>query len=131
MVVSYAALHIIDAVLFCDPKSPVKHGATHNDRRDILRGTTHYNNIYKHYSILSRVANIARYLEDKNTGNVVLFNIYMPFDKVRDLLVKHHFLQIINSAANFLAPKHTEKLVRRFNSYFRSAEQQPAKDNKK
>jgi hypothetical protein len=123
VVVSYAALHIIDAVLFCDPKAPIKHGVTHSDRRDILRGTTHYNNIYRHYSILSRASNIACYLEDRDTGNVILFSIYMPSDKVRDTLIKNHFWQIIKSSANFLAPKHTEKLKCRFNSYFSSAEQ--------
>lgn len=130
VVVFYTALHIVDAVLFCDPRAPIKHGSTHSDRRDVLKGITHYEKIYQHYSIIWRVSNIARYLEDKNTGNVVLFNLFMPPKKVKDELINHHLQQVINSSSNFLPPKLAEQIKQRFNSYF-SETQPQTEENKK
>ncbi len=102
VVLFYASLHIIDAVFFCDPKISEKHGRTHNIRRDILRGVTHYTNISRHYSPMYRIANIARYIEDRRTGSIMAFDVFMPADELEGELIKRHFWQILKSSSNFL-----------------------------
>jgi hypothetical protein len=119
-VVFYAALHIVDAMLFSDPKSPVKHGTAHHDRKDTLEGTTHYQHIYKHYSILFRATKVARYLQAPGTGNTMVFSVYMPRDKLVNTLIRHHLWQVTKSAASFLPPKHRTQLKEKFGHHFGS-----------
>lgn len=116
VVLFYASLHIVDAILFVDSKTAKNHGETHNIRKDILKGTTRYRNIYKHYAPIDRASHIARYCENRDTGKTTMFFIYMPPEKMRDELIKHRFQQIINSAANFLPQKDSELLNQKFNS---------------
>jgi len=118
----YAAMHIVEAVLFCDPKAPRKHGITHQQRNDILKGTRHYENIYRHYSIIYRAALIARYLEDSNTGKRILFQEYLPVEKVQNELIQGRFGQVVKSAANFLPSKFSGLLDEKFKDVFAVAE---------
>ncbi|MBL7186124.1 MAG: hypothetical protein ISS70_07340 [Phycisphaerae bacterium] len=126
VVVFYAALHVVDAVFFCDPKAPKKHGISHSERNDILKGTVHYQKIYEHYCIMSRVSHVARYLQDRSTGRTVVFSTYMPTEVVRQQLVKHRLWQVIKSAANFLPDKLATKLTEKYRSSFDVSEGGPA-----
>jgi len=116
VVLFYASLHIVDAILFVDPKTTKNHGETHNIRKDILKGTTRYGNIYKHYAPIERASYIARYCENRKTGKPTVFFVYMPHEKVQDELIKHRFQQIIKSATNFLPQKDSELLNKKFHS---------------
>lgn len=102
----YAALHIIDAILFKHHNK--KHGQTHGVREAILKAKS-YQHIYKHYRELSSASKIARYLTD-GSGHSVVFEDYMSQSTVKDILIKHHLQQIIKSAKNFLDDASFKKL---------------------
>jgi len=114
----YTALHVVDAILFYDRKSPAKHGKTHSGRNDILKNTPRYKHICKYYMLLFRASKVARYLADDHTGTVTRFDIYMPHETVIEEVLKRDLWQILKSAGNFLPPAHTEKLRAKFQGLF-------------
>jgi len=114
----YAGLHIVDAILFCDPQSQRKHGGTHSDRTDCLRGARRYDHIYRQYAPLWRASKIARYLQNAGSDSTILFKQYMTVEQVEEKLVRFHLWQLIKSAANFLPDEHTKRLTDAFAGHF-------------
>lgn len=103
VVAFYRALHIVEAVFFCD--HPAKHGRNHETREDMLKRTKRYQQIYKHYRTLWAASTIARYLEDHSTGTTYAsFNDYMSPADVQGLILNHYLKQVEKSAAKFLPP---------------------------
>ncbi len=127
----YSALHIVEAVFFSDQADDrTKHGQNHDGREAVLKGATSYHKIWEHYRELLSASIIARYLQDRS-GRTILFNVYMSETKVREVLVKHHFWQLIKSASKFLTSQSADSLKRRFNSYFAAPEPQIKADKDK
>ncbi len=91
VVAFYKALHLVDAMLYCDHSD--RHGVDHSHRQQILKKNRKYENIYKHYRQLSAASSIARYLEH-GPENYRAFSEYLDPDKVVSLLVNHHLKQL-------------------------------------
>ncbi len=120
----YAALHIVDAVLFRkEGDSRRKHGGTHSLREDILKRTNKYTEIYRHYNKLQRAAYVARYLQEPRQRRVTLFNDYLSPKQVRDKVIKHWLWCVIKSAGNFLESTQAKSLRERFNELFKPAKE--------
>jgi len=96
----YKALHLIDAMLFCDHSC--KHGGDHKERQRVLKTTRKYNNIYEHYRPLFAASCIARYLEHGSV-DYSAFSTYLNPEQVVSKLVNHHLKQLETSVMRILA----------------------------
>jgi hypothetical protein len=101
IVAFYRALHIVEAVFFCDHRD--KHGRNHETREDMLKRTPRYQQIYKHYRTLWAASTVARYLEDHSASKTYRsFSEYMSPADVQGLILNHYLKQVEKSAARFL-----------------------------
>jgi hypothetical protein len=91
----YKALHVVEAVFANDPS--IRHTSDHSTRERTLKMNRKFDNIYRHYSPLSRASLNARYLMSHSC-----FDDYMPPSDVVDVLLKHNLKQVENSARKFL-----------------------------
>jgi hypothetical protein len=97
----YAALHIIEAIFYVNEKDAQnKHGQKHERREGMLKHH-HYSNLWKHYRELQSASTIARYMQGPG-GKACLFRIYMPPEKVKEILIGRHLGQLIKSAKKFI-----------------------------
>ena len=103
----YAALHVIEA-LFASEKPP-EHGQAHERREFLLKERRKYSNVYAHYRPLQSAATIARYLKD----GVVAFGDQMSPMDVHSILMRHHLVSILQSAAKLdLLPEPLREILR-------------------
>ncbi len=120
----YAALHVVEAVFHSNQKTEERHGQTHEHRNRILKYDRRYQHIYKNYRILYSASLVARYLEDcSNASTHILFDKYLPPEKVISELIRDKFWQILKSAGQFLKPEFGEALTRKFSETFNSQPQ--------
>ena len=98
----YKALHVVEAVFSNDPR--ITHTSDHESRFATLKSNRKYQNIYRHYSVLSRVSLVARYLGgvDRQGRGVQLFDDYMKPDVVASKVLFHHLKQVENSARQLI-----------------------------
>ncbi len=98
----YIAVHVVDGMLFSQEEHPMrKHGFDHQRRQNILKRTSRYQPLYKHYRRLREASEVARYLEDKQ-GKATFFQRFMPFDKVLNNLIGTDLKILIEQACTFL-----------------------------
>ncbi|KKN13937.1 hypothetical protein LCGC14_1001230 [marine sediment metagenome] len=65
----YKALHLVEALLARDKK---RHQNSHVAREKLLKASTRYESIYKHYRPLWRASMVARYLHYENVAVIKL-----------------------------------------------------------
>ena len=107
----YAALHVVEALYAC--QSPVFHGQGHERREAALKRDGRYKQIYRHYRRLWNASTIARYLDD-GTRSYETFHDYFSPEEVRTLLMQHHLLSILQSAAKLnLLPQTSRELIKK------------------
>lgn len=106
----YKALHLVEAVFCCDPKSPKKHTCEHSVRNGMLRGTKSFSKIWKHYAPLYRLSLLARYLHHTNGGGGhQSFADYMSVDDVKDKVLGHRLKQIEKACKNRMQKRQLAK----------------------
>lgn len=110
----YTALHIIEAVFYKSRKhGSCKHGQRHEGREQILKHTRSYKTIWEHYRIMQSASIIARYLHG-DSANATVFQKYMPPEKVKNILIKHHLGSLIKSASKFLSDQTAKRVEVKF-----------------
>jgi len=97
----YAGLHIVDAVLYNNNQGLRKHGQSHNNREELLKGNNKFKKIWSCYWSLHNESVVARYLGNTISDEHVDFNKYMPDEKLKSFL-KEKLGGLIKSVANFL-----------------------------
>ena len=96
----YKALHIVEAVFATEGRTTTDH----RTRSQILKTTRKYEALYRHFSPLRRVSEIARYLHDDSSGNEYpCFDTYAPPKVVAQTFLFHHLKQVENAASRFLS----------------------------
>ena len=101
VVAFYKALHLVEAVFETDKAG---HARSHESRERLLKTTTRYNNIYKHYRPLAAAATVARYLA-LSSKEFESFGDYMPAEVVERLIVGHHLRQLEKSVLKIVGPE--------------------------
>jgi hypothetical protein len=96
----YKALHIVEAVFAAN--GPRRHGGSHPDREQLLKGNRQYSNIWKHYRPLWAASTIARYLEYQGS-QYASFTAYMDHRRVQSEIINHRLRQVETSAQHFLS----------------------------
>jgi hypothetical protein len=99
VVAFYKALHLVDAMLFCD--HPCKHGGDHTERARILKVTQKYQNIYRNFRPLSAASCVARYLATDGR-EYSAFAAYLSPDQVMAVLINHHLKQVEDRVTRIL-----------------------------
>jgi hypothetical protein len=99
IVAFYKALHIVDAVLFANHSD--KHGGSHDNRNQILKTTTRYQNLYRHYRPLFSASLVGRYLET-DQQQFRCFDDYLSAADVVSILLDHHLRQLEKSAEKII-----------------------------
>jgi len=104
----YKALHVVDAMLEED-EAPMPND--HKRRAAILKSDPRYDNVYRHYHVLSNASSIARYLSDLRHTEFRSFADFLKADQVPATIVRHRLHQLEESAIK-LMPKNSKALVR-------------------
>lgn len=101
----YAALHIVDAVLFHTQQGYGKHGQSHDKRESIIKQDNKLKKIWECYRPLLNNSIIARYLQGYRTPPdiTVDFDKVMPDDKLIDF-IKERLGGLINSSMKLIPP---------------------------
>jgi len=99
----YAALHIVDAVLFCTQQGYQQHGQSHDRREATVKGDNKLKKIWDCYRPLLNHSIIARYLQGSKTppDTAIDFNKVMSDEKLITFL-KERLGGLINSAIKFM-----------------------------
>ena len=112
-VIFYTALHIVEALFFREAaRLNRKHGHSHEEREQMLKGTGRYKNIYRHYRPLQSASVKARYLDGAT------FASHMSAKQVQDELIKGHLWKVIQTASRFLSDSSGKVLQKAFKQTF-------------
>ena len=111
----YAALHIVDAVLFYTQKGFQRHGQSHDKREAIIKNDHRLEKIWDCYRPLQNHSIIARYLQGPKTPP----NAHVDFDKVMPdekliTFIKERLGGLINSAIKFIPDDKDHELKKAF-----------------
>jgi hypothetical protein len=111
----YAALHIVDTVLFHTQTGYQQHGQSHDTRETIIKNNNKLQKIWDCYRPLLNQSIIARYLQGSKTppNMAIDFDKVMPNDKLV-LFIKEKLGGLIISASNFIPPAQGKELGEAF-----------------
>lgn len=84
----YAALHIVDAVLYHNNRGLQRHGQTHNYRERLVKYNPKFQHMWTFYWSLHNESVVARYLQLERTpiDTHIDFDVRMPDDKLGPFL---------------------------------------------
>lgn len=111
----YAALHIVDTVLFHTQKGYQQHGQSHDKRDTIIKGDNKLEKIWDCYRPLLNHSIIARYLQGSGTPPEIAidFNKVMPNEKLI-LFIKEKLGGLIDAASTHIPPEQATELEQTF-----------------
>jgi hypothetical protein len=111
----YAALHIVDTVLFHKKEGFQKHGQSHDKREEIIKNDTSFQKIYDCYRPLLNQSIIARYLQGFKTppGASIDFDKVMP-NGTLIAFIKEKLGGIIKAASTHIPQQQANELEQTF-----------------